>query len=182
MSFRHFAFALYVLILLVFFGCAAPPRPHATHYRVEIDPAFPDYATPSALDAVQQWRDAAPGLTIDVVVSRCSLAPEAICLRAADNLSEHAGKIGWTDEDPSQDAAEIVVLATHRTVEMTKLIAHELGHGIGLLHTGPGTVMCGDVECSADAVTCRDVEQFWATRPASLRFAACPCGVASARP
>jgi hypothetical protein len=36
---------------------------------------------------------------------------------------------------------------------------HELGHALGLKHTGPGTIMCADIQCAAESITCADVQQ-----------------------
>lgn len=36
---------------------------------------------------------------------------------------------------------------------------HELGHALGLKHTGPGTIMCADIQCAAGSITCADVQQ-----------------------
>lgn len=36
---------------------------------------------------------------------------------------------------------------------------HELGHTLGLKHTGAGTIMCADIQCAAQTITCADVQQ-----------------------
>jgi hypothetical protein len=64
---------------------------------------------------------------------------------------------------------------------MTKIVAHEFGHAMGLSHDVPGTVMCEDVNCAANKVTCGDVAQFWRVRGGPAAFAHA-CGVAPTNP
>jgi len=67
---------------------------------------------------------------------------------------------------------ETIKLATDQINEnFRKTALHEVGHSIGLSHTGQGTIMCATLGCTNLDITCADLEQFcevWRCDPTPL--------------
>ena len=45
-----------------------------------------------------------------------------------------------------------------------QVLRHELGHSLGLRHTEAGTIMCANVDCASQSITCADVNQYLTLR------------------
>lgn len=141
--------------------------PPGLSYRVEISSTFLSDKSAAIVAAADDWSRAVPELSLTVTISGCTPGPHMICVRPRTyqelraDCGEDSGAVGCTllyAENRS-----VIGLSSVEDDEVTKLFAeHELGHAMGLKHSGPGTIM----RASPDAyqVTDADVAQFWEVR------------------
>jgi hypothetical protein len=147
-------------LLLLLPACS---RPHPRDYRaftVTLDEAsLSDVDVLHATAAVFEWQ--AMGVPLAMVLGACDgydIPGGQICLRGATEADIIAlcGDGGALDCSAVSEGT-LTLLNANATVSQ---VAHELGHGMGLIHTGPGTVMCRYVQCDADGVTPADYQQW----------------------
>jgi hypothetical protein len=141
---------------------------HHRSFNVIIDQGIPAWQVNAALDAVGQW--SACGIGLSTNVGHCDGSdPGAgnICVRQLPLDAIHAEAfpdtldyttVVFPDGGPSGASIDINPQAG------AGQIAHEIGHGMGMSHTGPGTVMCKDTGCGADHVTEIDCANWAASR------------------
>ena len=141
-------------------GCAnlAP----GNHYALTIDPTLSLEDQSTATEAAHAWVDALHGeLTIDVAIGACSSNDREICVLPTYPGRLMPGELANTTRYFAWDRAD-----TYISPDSTGLttITHELGHAMGLVHTGPGTVMCFATGCAAERPTHADAAQWRQTR------------------
>jgi hypothetical protein len=157
-------------------GCA---HPMGDHYHIVVSPRFSLQIQDEILrTAGPSWAAASKSISFDYVVSDCDehTFPGEICYmpatqhEVAEMCSTSPTSVGCTIRDESTDSAYTKLSDTaangHRLTsdERMRIEQHELGHALGLEHTGAGTIMCATTDCEPDSVTCQDVEQFWSVR------------------
>ncbi len=159
-------------------GCAnAPP----SAYVVTLDPSLGSLAE-NALVATDEWRLAVSALSLTVVMAPCRLQDDprgTICVMAVPTQPGEAsdvegqtgggscGGIGGSSSDRDRCWGIVSVFppaSEHGDAESTRVIVHELGHAMGLSHTGPGTVMCHTSVCASLTVMPADVAQWQSVR------------------
>jgi hypothetical protein len=151
-------------------GCAESPR-YPDAFTVYVDPAFSD----GGVAEVQEYLDwaSATGATITPIIENracsdadfgcASIHPATIAWIRANCNQQDVGCTIWHRDLLNQWVytgwANVYVQdpADGGTAQ-TRL--HEMGHSLGLVHTGPGTLMCKDVLCAAETITAADVEQY----------------------
>jgi hypothetical protein len=165
-------------LLATMIGCL--PGTLASEYTVKISPNFtPDeqYVIIAAADA---WAAAIPELKMNVVITLCdALENGVICINpdthadivsrsgdpnAIETTHTESGLFadntytgGWGGKDGGQvflDTAAPLLIGAE----------HEMGHAMGLSHTGQGTVMCGNSRCATSDISAIDVAQWRAYR------------------
>ena len=131
---------------------------HVDSYTVYISPDLTPAHAIEVMHGMDSWQEMSAGMiTFTPVVSdhQCVMTGE-ICVRPV-TYDLGNGKVGYTDRS-AEDASNIVLDESVPDEEFHPLVRHELGHALGLNHTGPGTVMCGDYYCGSKDVTCADAQ------------------------
>jgi hypothetical protein len=165
--------------VLYAFGCSPAP---GQVYDVVIDPAFSVPERVYALDALNSWEAILDGrLRVpSVSTGPCSGASYQICIHAASlaqivALGGDADALGRTLRSDVSDRADVYIISyPDPSGDVTRTIAHELGHAMGLEHTQGGTLMCCDTRCAAPLPTCDDVDQWDVVRHGFIAEKSCP--------
>lgn len=168
--------AAFALGLLALAACSSPL---SDSYVVKLDPAFRGQELEAARAAMADWRANAPvllaeevgactGESFEICVRRAPVAEvERIAAEHGDPTPAGAVKDGET-HGPSWPGGNSEVWVSYDAPDvgwsLRHTFAHEIGHALGLRHTGEGTLMCAWVECAARNVTPADVEQYLAIR------------------
>lgn len=170
-------------ILVSLMGCF-PDRP-STDYHVAIDPAFGDRLE-LVLDAVDQWQKAIQqnctenGGDCHLLFLHVVIVEETCDKECKDTITIHPSTKDVIDLMPGGDSNAIGIC--HRkwvhflgTINEWSNIyldedlnipafhqaaMHEFGHGLGLKHSGEGSLMCSNVGCAVDYVTDIDIKQY----------------------
>ena len=169
---KYFINLCKILILLCF---ATSCGGLSNHYDVKIDPSFSPEQRANVAQALYAWTQAVPELSFSISMEDCpvtiksdqiciintSLAyvkqreqSDALAFTWTNNVDQNSECYIPTDDPISQDQAAQV-----------EIITHELGHALGLSHTGPGTIMCVSAweegtGCGSEFITCQDVGQY----------------------
>jgi hypothetical protein len=146
-----------------------------TSYAVTIE-GFTDEQAKVVVEACRIWESSVADparlrLFVNVNVP-CDMGhDDAICIDASstaelkdDPKFERYGVTYHRRRDVQPQASidpmgSMIFLATD-TNDLRQTAEHELGHALGLVHTGPGTVMAPEVQEAAPDVTDADVAQF----------------------
>jgi hypothetical protein len=138
-------------------GAVAP----SSHYSVTLSPQLSAADVETTYEAIEAWQFALDGkLSADVSIGSCGDADHSICVEPGDASDVTGAEIGSTTRWAETDHA-IVYLMPGSGV---RTATHEVGHAMGLIHTGEGSVMCKDTGCASDAPTAIDVAQWEASR------------------
>jgi len=140
-------------------GCAVGWEPNPTmHYHLKIDPSFSVEEAQAITDAATAWQaqsgsyvtfDANPRAPSDVISFTRGTWFEM--------SREFDGSLGESIYDGQ--STHIVIYEGLDLTTFTQTVTHEIGHAIGLVHTGPGTIMCKDSICATLVITCADIQQ-----------------------
>lgn len=186
-----------IALLICMPGCAYK---WDTSYKVKIDPTLSVVQQDEVLSAMSNWRAVVTDtLVFTPSIETCGSAGIGeICVHASTGaevdarlgLAAHTlgGGNAIGDTDQGHNSADIYLpldlIAADIGDDMNaggalfqQVVSHELGHSMGLSHTGPGTIMCAAVSCASLVPECEDGNQY-----ASIRNGfevACPVGVVS---
>ena len=162
---------LYVFVVALLAGCGGPSRSDAGErpplaYTVVIDARFTAAETDDIVRGIDLWCGAVPELTVRVRTGdRCPDGDHVLCVQTSSVPSPIV--LGHTQRDEAHDRAMTTlfpVLQQFNRTELTTTAAHELGHALGLVHTGAGTLMAPSYDEQAHDVTSADVDQLWSIR------------------
>lgn len=158
--------------LIALSGCAVAtngvPSAERTRVVVFVDPAFGSQ-TEAALSAVDSWTQADPSLSLDVQIGACASGPSVVCI-VSDPTEPGAGANGGNEVGVTARAADGSAVCrifvnqfgpagAQAPQAFAWAVAHELGHAMGLVHTGAGTLMAPTFAEAATAPTAADVAQ-----------------------
>lgn len=172
-QFAALVLCLAALVASVLSGCAAtvgytsPAPVWLDTYTVTIDPDFSPAQTEAIGAAVDEWRAAVPA-TLTVEIGTCDVPTEGqLCIKP----TSLAAVMDQQDTDNAVAHSTwwytwgLTYLSTDEAPEhWTETAAHELGHDMGLSHTGAGSVMCATLSCAAPGVTSVDAAQWVSLR------------------
>lgn len=166
-----------LIVSLVFFtsGCL---QKLGRSYELDVDPAFSlDLQSALIGNAADDWT-AKVGVVIRPVIKTCSGAHFGVlCVHASTQAYVNAHAKGcpalgcsaftqWhemfglrTDGGETWVAADTFSVSSDSNLAPT-IFEHELGHGMGLVHTGTGTLMAPEYPDDAHAATPEDVAQW----------------------
>lgn len=155
-----------LLLLPLLSACAvghAGPRNHR-EFLVTVDEAsLSDQDVLAVTTAVFEWQSF--GVPLTMVLGSCSgdgVPGGNICVRG-ETLAEIVADTG-NGATLDYTAAVYGAVCELNPGASVAQAAHEIGHGMGLIHTGTGTVMCAFVGCVAPGVTAADKQQWDDTR------------------
>ena len=145
--------SLIALLPLALIGCAAP----ADHYAVRIEPGLLGRVAPE----LAQW-SAHTDATFDTMTSSADCGTvHCFTVREVDTQAELSeGALGGacngggcTVRNPFDDSSEIRLWRGHWN---RWTVLHEVGHALGLAHSGGYTVMQADYNIASPTITCAD--------------------------
>lgn len=144
-------------------GCAVEVHAPAS-YRVAVEPELRDDAVEATWQAVQAWQGAIPELRLALVFAPCAAGDgPTICVGAGDGASaEIVGETSGIGTELARVKLELANLDALGPDGASVYLAalHELGHGMGLVHLGPGTVMAPEQHQQTSEPTPDDVAQW----------------------
>lgn len=112
-------------------------------------------------ESFSEWEYALDGhITIRYVSSKGYRSMIIVRPDTKQHLLDTRDKVGVTDFVFWERGGAITVPYDVDEDYLKKVILHEIGHGLGLDHDGPGTIMASSVKWNAGYVTCEDVWSF----------------------
>lgn len=174
-----------VLSLVALSGCASAPPP-GNAYQVVIDCDLPVAFQEAVAVGAAKWEAATDGrLHLYTSMGDCPVRPYTICVHAvtAEWFDSNGGDPHWgadTRRDADHDRADVYVPFARDLPAYASLtdwlMAHELGHSLGLEHTTEG-LMVPDAVPASPSVSCVEVAQWASLRPGESDVTkACPKG------
>jgi predicted Zn-dependent protease len=154
-------------------GCFNPSD-YPTRYQVYIDPAFGSQVN-DVVQSLTAWEDSA-GVRFDLTLAdiTCDASCGATITLHPDTLADIVRKQGspnaigttqvWGNDlgvghwEQTYYPGWANVYTTPTFTQQTLL--HEIGHAMGLVHSGAGSLMCANTGCAAEGITGEDINQY----------------------
>lgn len=132
-------------------------------YHLHFDGQFSEQTKAATVAAVKDWERHVP-VTIRIEPGPCPAwrGIEDICLHPVDYIEPQSGEPGYLVGLTLGTEIYLVefVVSRYAFADAQWVLAHELGHAQGLVHTGPGTLMYPYPDKTSKIVTASDVQQW----------------------
>jgi hypothetical protein len=160
---------LLLALALTSSACSSKPT---MDYDVTVDPAFSPAETDAVIAGVEDWGRSIPELQLTYKIASCDSPSSCqVCFHPQHDAPDPTHDVVGSTFPGSVDDSTVWIYVDRIQAtgwDVSSLIeqttAHEMGHAVGLHHTGPGTLMAADVPDQAHGVTSADVSQFWSVR------------------
>ena len=156
-----------LLLFVALTGCSPM---YGDSYNVMVNEQFTAEQRSDIVTALSRWQVAAQQYNLRFTVSWGSepdyFADHTFSIYPSTLLQLHnrwgGDIVGYTLRDDSCDCGQMYYATDIGNVtEWQVMIAHETGHSLGLVHTGPGTLMYpGFGPNNPNAITYKDLQQF----------------------
>jgi len=176
-------------ILSLLAGCSV--NEVGVNYRIYIDSDFPRDQREEIISAVQAWQDKLPILNImSIEVGECPGERRDLCVHASSEAavqqmySNHSqGYFASTSRHNLLDSSDTYLaedaMGAYDTDTQVSVIAHELGHAMGLEHidgNGVNAMFWESNNQHNPLPSCNDAAEWYSTRGLSSKTEACPEG------
>ncbi len=150
-----------ILATLALTGCMWQVNP-THHYNLDIQTGFTADQYGLIIGAADRWTAATDGMiTFGLIGWKGDPTTITVTGMPKADLQAQWGAglagVTWLTGGENSDIYLSTDVSDDTFMHTTE---HELGHALGLDHTGPGTLMCKDNGCASQDITCADVEQF----------------------
>lgn len=183
---KKFATLVVSLLFIAIISCTVSP---SYGYTVMVDSAFSSEDREAIRAAIAGWEHITDGgfAVSSIFSGPCNTDDNQICfVHSSENQVDHlrgstkGNSVGLTIRTYPNDNSIIYIpldaTAGFDLTTMTTIMAHELGHALGLQHTQAGTVMCWLNQCDSLLPTCDDYQQWLDIRNATGSNFVCPHG------
>lgn len=138
-------------------GCGSYP----SHYKVVIPPTMPAAVDEHILDALAAWQKVTPVTFTVVFDSANEPGDDTIFIHNAPANGTYSA---WTAYNYDHGTADVSLYPSSRSMDLTQVVAHELGHAMGLQHREGATVMWPDPSKASALPTVEDGRDWAALR------------------
>jgi Matrixin len=149
-------------------GCA--PAAPAMAYRVCFAQTFTPAEVEAGLGAIDDWTWNIPQLKLTAQTGgECGIENGADpTIDVAPGMhNEGTGGLTFYYRNYDREYGLVTIdtwLEGNPGFVLQQVFAHEFGHAMGLVHTGPGTIMCWSTACQPQGVSAGDIAQWWSIR------------------
>ena len=164
------------LLIICLLGCHTQP---SNNYSAYLSPELSDIIRTETIENFGKWELAAAQYDLHFTIVDDYESCNDYCFSYYDasykelNTSPGTTYVGWT-HCTSYDCTQGTIYLDDQLTddnEQRTMIAHEIGHSLGLVHTGPGTLMFpGYGKGQPNAITCGDIEQYASVRGYKIVF------------
>ena len=162
-----------IVLALLVTGCSLPL---SNEYTAYISPEFSAKENGELVEVLHKWEQAASqfGLKFNIVQGIHTCEYDCFTYYPATTAQLNAvfkKALGVTHYDDCTNCGHVLLGELPDDNEQKTMIAHEVGHTLGLGHVGPGHLMYPDYgKNQPNAITCGDIKQYASLRNERIVF------------